>query len=447
MLAAAAYRGTVLLLWAQVALGAWVCRGLFWDGASFLANMLETGTYHDFYPARAHVAWLNETPVLLLARAGVRDVHVLATVFSAMLFVVPAALYHLALSRVRGHGVLLAAIIAVVAVVHLPTCFFAVGEHLTTYALVTATFAIALTRREPAWRDGALMLALGLVGIASYEAMIYLGPATAAVVLWSMRGRHEPLGRMLTAVAALAFAAAALVALCTVVEYWHHDHFVRVRAAPFDFWQNLQFVIPLFAVAAIGLVALAFPSWLAGGGPLVVAAVAAGLLVVSPWLREVRPAAFLFPPSHYVARTAAGGLLLALMLACWLYVAWPKPGPALFAAMRQPVVARRLVTAMFLLVLAGAVPDVWLTRMWTDYLGWFRGVVTSRSGVVPAAELPLRQWPYRLFAQEWTYPALSVLLRSAPGQGVVVTANDYVSSMPFDPLCGTVPRLEGYRWP
>ena len=72
MLAAAAYRGTVLLLWAQVALGAWVCRGLFWDGASFLANMLETGTYHDFYPARAHVAWLNETPVLLLARAGVR---------------------------------------------------------------------------------------------------------------------------------------------------------------------------------------------------------------------------------------------------------------------------------------------------------------------------------------------------------------------------------------
>ena len=447
MLATAAYRGTVLLLWAQAALSAWVCRGLFWDGASFLANMLETGSFHDFYPARAHVAWLTEAPVLLLAKAGVRDVRVLAMVFSAMLFVLPAALYHLALSRARRQGVLLAAIIAVVAVVHLPTCFFSVGEHLTTYALVTAAFTIALTRREPAWRDGALMFALGLVGIASYEAMIYLGPATAAVVLWSMRGQPEPLGRMLTAVAALAFLGAAVVALSTVADYWHHDHFVRVRAAAFDFWQNLQFVIPLFALAAIGLVALAFPSWLGGRGPLVVAAVAAVLLVVSPWLREVRPAAFLFPPSHYVARTAAGGLLLALMLASWLYVAWPKPGPVLFAVMRQPAVARRLVTAMFLLVLAGAVPDVWMTRMWTDYLGWFRGVVTSRSGIVPADELPLRQWPYRLFTQEWSYPALSVLLRTAPGQGVVVQPNDYVGNMPFDPLCGTVPRLEGYRWP
>jgi hypothetical protein len=441
----AAYRGTVLLLWGLAALDGIVCRGLFWDGSSFLASMLETGTFHDFYPARAHIAWLTETPVLLLAKAGVRDVRLLAMVFSAMLSVVPAALYHLALHRAREQGALLAAVIAVIAVVHLPTCFFDVGEHITTYALVTATFTVALTRR-PAWRDGALMLAFGLLGIASYEAMIYLGPATAAVVLWSMRGQPEPLGRMLAGVAALAFAGAALVALSTVVEYWNHDHFVRVRSAAFDFWQNLQFVIPLAALVVMALLGLAFPSWLAGRGPLVLATVAAILLAASPWLREIRPAALLFPPSHYVARTAAGGLLLGLMLASWLYVAWPKPGSALVAAMRRPAVARRLTTAMFVLVLGGAVPDLWLTRMWTDYLGWFRGVVTSRAGVVPAEELPLKQWPYRLFTQEWTYPALSVLLRSAPGQGVVVQANDYSSNMPFDPLCGTVPRLEGFAW-
>ena len=58
----------------------------------------------------------------------------------------------------------------------------------------------------------------------------------------------------------------------------------------------------------------------------------------------------------------------------------------------------------------------------------------------------MRQWPYRLFAQDWTYPALSVLVRSAPGQAIVVARNDYRSNPPFDPSCGTVPRLEGYRW-
>jgi hypothetical protein len=445
MTAAACYRGTVLLLWAQAAVGAFVCRGLFWDGASFLANVLETGGYHDFYPARAHLAWLTETPVLLLVGAGVRDVHLLAMAFSAMLFVIPAALYHLALARARD-GVRLAAVIAVVAAVHLPTCFFAVGEHLITYALVTATFMVALSPRVPAWRDGALLFAFGLIAIASYEAMIYLGPAAAAVVLWSARGRHEPLGRMLIFAAALAFLGATVVALSTVVHYWHHDHFVRVRAATFDFWQNLQFVLPLAALAAIGLVALVLPRGLAGRGPLVAAAVAAALLVASPWLREVRPAAFLFPPSHYVARTAAGGVLLALMLGAWLHAAWPKPGPALLAMLHQPAVARRLATAMFVLVLGGAVPDLWLTRQWVDYLAWFGGMVNSRTGIVPADELPLRQWPYRMFVQEWSYPALSVLLHRAPGQGVVVAPNDYRSNMPFDPACGTVPRLESFVW-
>ena len=53
-------------------------------------------------------------------------------------------------------------------------------------------------------------------------------------------------------------------------------------------------------------------------------------------------------------------------------------------------------------------PGIWLTRQWVDYLAWFRGVVTSHTGIVSAEELPLGQWPYRLFAQEWTYPALSV---------------------------------------
>jgi hypothetical protein len=72
--------------------------------------------------------------------------------------------------------------------------------------------------------------------------------------------------------------------------------------------------------------------------------------------------------------------------------------------------------------------------------------VNSRTGIVPADELPLRQWPYRMFVQEWSYPALSVLLHRAPGQGVVVAPNDYRSNMPFDPACGTVPRLESFVW-
>jgi hypothetical protein len=438
------YRVTVLLLWLQVLAGTLTCRGLFWDGASFLASMLESGGFHDFYPARAHVAWLTETPTLLLAGAGVRNVHLLAMVFSATLFAIPAALYHLALARVRGNGTLLAAMIAVIAAVHLPTSFFIIGEHNVTYALIAATFAIALTRRDDA-RDGGLMLALGLVAIASYEVMVYLGPITAAVVLWSRRGWRDPAGRMLSLAAALAFLGAAAVSTNSTLLYWHHPHFVLVREATFDFWQNLQFVISLAALATIGIVGLVHPGWLSSRGPLLAAGLMAALLAISPWLREVHPPSFLFPPSHYVARTAAGGLLVLLMLLSWAYVALPKR-LRLLAVLHEPKTGRWLATAMLLLVLGGVVPEIWLTRQWASYLAWFRGVATSHSGIVSARDLPLDQWPYRLFAQEWTYPALSVLLHDAPGQALVVTPNDYLNDHPFDPLCGTVPRLERYAW-
>ena len=79
----------------------------------------------------------------------------------------------------------------------------------------------------------------------------------------------------------------------------------------------------------------------------------AALLVVTPWLREVRPQAFLFPPSHYVARTAAGGLLALLMLLSWAHVALPKR-LRLLAVLHDPTAGRRLATAMLLLVLGGA---------------------------------------------------------------------------------------------
>jgi len=39
-----------------------------------------------------------------------------------------------------------------------------------------------------------------------------------------------------------------------------------------------------------------------------------------------------------------------------------------------------------------------------------------------------------------------VLLHDRPGQAVVVVRNDYRSNLTFEPACGTVPRLAGFRW-
>ncbi|MBS0222147.1 MAG: hypothetical protein JSR91_15535 [Proteobacteria bacterium] len=443
-----AYRLAVALIWALAVLNSAIARGLFWDGASFLANMLASRTFHDFYPPREHVAWLTQAPVLLAVDLGLRNTHVLAIVYSAALFAWPAGLYHLALHRVRADPALLAAVVTVIATVYLPTSFFIVGEYNVAYAVATATMAVVATgvsRR----RDGVLLCVLGAIAIASYEVMIYLGPLLAIAILWARRERAgviDDITKLLMPIAALAFLGGAVVALQAIVTYWDHVYFREVRAAAFHFWQNLQFLVPIVGLAILVLTSLVRPGWLRGRGPVALLSLVAMLLAATPLLRRFDPQAMLFPPSHYVARTAAGWLLTAILVAMWLYAGWHKKRPELLTLLARPDIARRLLGALTVVMLAAAVPDLVLDRLWVGYLDDFRGLVVGHAGVVRANDLPMAEWPYRLFAQDWTYPALSVLLSDAPGQGLVLIDNDYRTILPFDPLCGTIPKLDGFAW-
>jgi hypothetical protein len=264
-----AYRAVMVLLWALVALNSWVCRGLFWDGASFLAIVLDTRTFHDFYPARSHVAWVTQGPVLLLVKAGVTDTHLLSIVYSAILFGLPTAFYQVALRRVRGDAVLVGTILAILAVVFVPTWFFIIGEYHVTYATATAAMAILLTGQGLNRCDGAILCGLAALCLASYEAMIYLGPFLAVATLWSMSRRPpeqpaDDVARLLGWIAALAFLGGAAVATGAVVEYWNHVYFTRVRRATFDFWQDLQFIVPLTGLGALSVASIIRPSWLKG---------------------------------------------------------------------------------------------------------------------------------------------------------------------------------------
>lgn len=442
----AAYRVVVLLLWGLAAYATVTCRALFWDGSSFLVNILELGQVHDFYTARAHVDWVTQLPVLLLVGLGERDTHILAIVYSATLFGVPAALYHAALARARSDVVLLGIVIAAVATVWLPTSFFIVGEYNVAFAAAVLGMVITLRPGERRVSDAAMLCLLGLVCLRSYEAMVYLGPLLAAALAWSLRRDGEAAAKFIVAVAALAFAASAVVAATTIVDYWNHPHFMKVRALSLGFWQNLQFAIPLAALAICAVVGLLRPRWLRGNGPLFVVAAAGTALVSSPWWRLLDEHSILYPPSHYLARQAAGLLLAVLLLCMWLQVAWLTRAPAVFQTLRRPEVARRLVTAMTALVVAGAVPEVALTRLWSEYLDRMQKLVDTHTGIIRAGDLPLLDWPDKLFAQDWTLPAMSALVSRTPGRAYVLADKDYLSNPPFDPACGTLPRLEGYGW-
>lgn len=442
---AAVARGVAFILWALALHNTLACRGLFWDGSSFLVNLIDHAHFHDFYAARAHVDWVTQTPVLLLVRAGVRDTEMLAMVQSAALFALPTAFYHLALVRVRRDPVLLAAVLAIIAAVFLPTSFFIIGEYNVAFACITAAMAVALTSGGNRRRDAALLLALGLLCLRSYEAMIYLGPLLAGAILWSAGRSGDLPTRWIGRLAALAFMGAAVVSAVTIVDYWDHPHFMKVRSTSVDFWQNMQFSIPLAGFLICVIAGLRRPAWLQGNGPLVVMGVIVLLLGLSPWWRLVHAPSILYPPSHYVARQAAGILLAGLLAGMWLQVARRDP-PRAFAVVRQPEVARRMVLLLGALTLAGAIPDIALTRLWSGYLERLRVIVDGSTGMVRAETLPLHDWPSKLFFQDWSYPALSAIVSRSPGQSYVVSDQDYLSNPPFEPACGLLPRLKGYGW-
>jgi hypothetical protein len=441
---AAAYRGVVLILWALAVYNAISCRGLFWDGASFLVNIIDLGGFHDFYTARAHVDWVTQTPVIVAARLGVRDLHVLSIVYSIGLFALPVGLYHLALARVRHDPVMLAIVIAVLATVYLPTSFFIVGEYNAAFAAVTAAMAIALGVRRRG--DAVLLLGLGLLCLRSYEALLYLGPLLAACIAWSMRQEHDRGTRLLFGTAALAFIGSAIVSGSTIIDYWSHPHFAKVRSMSLEFWQNLQFSIPVAGLLICAVVGLVRPSLLRGRLPIAILAVTSVALVLTPWFRLLSDYSILYPPSHYLARQAAGVLLAGLLCCLWLHAAWRSKSPRVLAVLNEPAVTRRLVGAMSMMIVAATIPDMALTGLWTGYLDRIATLVNRGEGAIPTRTLPLAAWPDKLFSQDWSLPALSAVVSRAPGRAYVIADKDYLSNPPFDPACGTLPRLTGYSW-
>jgi hypothetical protein len=440
-----AYVAAAALLWLLALYNCLAYRGIFWDGASFLVAMIDAGGFHDGHTARAHVLRATQWPVVVALRLGVTDTAMLSLAYSAGLFALPTALYHLALYRVRATPVLLAGVLAIVATIYLPTSFFIVGEYNATYAAATAAVAIVATSDPLEATDGWLLVLLATLCLRSYEAMVYFGPALALMVAWpAMTKLVSPWARLLALTAAGLFLGAAVVSLVAALHFWETDYALRVRAAAFDFWQNLQFVIGLATLCLFGIVALLRPAALRGPWPWTIALVGSAAYAASPWLRHVNELTLLYPPAQYVSRTAAGAFLLLMLTAMWLFVTWRRHRPSLFVVLGETAVGRRLVVVSFVLMLTSMVPDIVLTRLWSDYLRDFRGLIVGKTGAVSARNAGLYEWPGKLFGQGWSYSTLSLLLRAAPADAIVAPAPEFGEPSFYEPACG--PILPRYTW-
>ena len=443
-----AYRATLCLIWALALWHSWICRGLFVDGSAFLVQIVRREWFFEFYPPRIYAMVAAQLPVMSAVILGVTDLHLLARLLSLGLFSLPTFFYSLALASARRDAVLLAAVIAVIGLVFLPTSFFIVGEYNTVYAVVTLIAVRLATEAGRPLRLGESVLLAGLAAfsVRVYEAMLYLGPLLSTMTLWRLaRAPDRPIvASVLHILSAILFLAGFLVAVGSLVHPWSEIHLQDTLSQARNFWQNMQFLLAFGAVAIVVMWALLRPADLVKVKPFAWAAIVLMLLALSPLMAVgetlVRPLA----KSQYVARTMGGLVVACLVAFIWLHASPAHWRIKAMVVLRQPAAARHLLAFALLLPLAVLPSDLFLSATWIDYLADLRATVRSHKGLVAFEDTPLSRWPDVLLVENWVLPSQSLALRSGPGDGVILPPKGFNEWEPFPPL--EPPNLGRFYW-
>lgn len=441
-----AYRTTLVLIWGLALWHSWESRGLFVDGSAFLVQIARREWFFDFYAPRLYAMVVGQAPIMTGIFLGVTDLHLLARLLSLGLFALPTALYTLALVRVKNEPVLLAAVIAAIGVVFMTTSFFIVGEYNTAYAIAIVVAVRLVTAERLTVLDGLFLAVISLLATRTYEAMIYLGPLLSVMVLhalWRAPGRPW-FAAGLHLLSVVGFLAGMVVAIRSLVRPYSVEHLDETIDTATNFWQNLQFDFAFAAMAVVVVWGLVRPRDLLTTRPYRWAGLCLVILALSPVLvlsdTLIRPLA----KSQYVARQAAGLVIVAIVVFVWAYVWLLKEKLPAFAVLRTPEAARRFLVFALIVLVAVLPSDIYLTRNWMSYLDAMREEVRSRDGVIAFEDSAVSRHPYDLLVEAWILPSQSLALRAKRGDGIIAPPKEFNAWQPFPPNAPY--PLGGFTW-
>jgi hypothetical protein len=443
-----AYRTALCLIWGLALWHSWESRGLFVDGSAFLVQIARREWFFDFYAPRLYAMVVGQAPIMTAILLGVTDLHLLARLLSLGLFALPTALYTLALVRVKDEPVLLAAVIAAIGVVFMTTSFFIVGEYNTAFAIAVLVAVRLVTAERLTVLDGLFLVVISVLAIRTYESMIYLGPLIAVMILhtvWRLPSQARPwAATMLYLLSIAGFLGGMLVAVHSILKPYSVEHLDETIETAANFWQNLQFDLALAGVLVIVVWALVRPRDLLTGKPYRWAGICLVILALSPLLALsdtlVRPLA----KSQYVARQAAGLVIITITLFIWFYGALLKDKLPAFTVLRTPQAAARFLTFALVVAIAILPSDIYLTRTWSHYLDVVKDEVRGKDGVIAFEDSRLARHPYDLLVEAWILPSQSLAMRARRGDGIIAPPKDFNSWQPFPP--GDPYPLGKYTW-
>ncbi|MBV8083400.1 MAG: hypothetical protein JO247_01160 [Chloroflexi bacterium] len=416
------------------------------DGSAFLLQVVRHEWFFDFYMPRLFAMLLGQVPIMIGVKLGVSDLHVLAVLLSLGLFGLPTLLYQIALARSAHDPMLMAVVLAAIGVVFMTTSFFIVGEYNSAYAIAILTAVHLASIRRLRVLESVLLLVVSGLAIRTYEALIYLGPLLAAMVGWTVwRHRARPfLPAALYLLCAVFFLLGMLVAVESVVHPWSPAHLNETYETAQNFWQNMQFDLAFGGVLVVAVWGLLHPADLLKRRPYLWGGLVVAVFALSPLLAIsdtlVRPLA----KSQYVARSAGGLVIVAMVVFLWAYASDAKSKWKVLVVAHDRAASGKMLVFAFSVVLASLPSDLFLTQTWVGYLDALRATVRSRPGIIAFEDTPLSRLPHFLLVENWVLSSQSLVVRSKPGDAIIappVGFNEWVPFPPADP-----PNIRQFVW-
>ncbi|TAJ49183.1 MAG: hypothetical protein EPO52_05185 [Herbiconiux sp.] len=399
--------GAVAVLLVLAVQTVWTARGLVADGTFYLWSVLDTETFF-LYPSRVFAQIVAQAPLLAAIGLGVNDVPTLTRIFSFGAGAVPILIWALTLVVLRRHRTFWMFVLAF-SVTYLTSGFITIGEYNLAYALVALSAALLMSHPERTF----VRVVLGVTAVvlvASYESLVFLGPALIVFAFLQRRA----LGR------GTFWVLSALYALATVYSaYWilsPRDAANLGSAADITFAFRFDPALRLTLAVAIPLIVL----WIVAP-PLLQRIGTIALVIIGLFLLD--PTTWAEPWMHYSARSYSGALLFAILLAVAFREFRPRRGPE----------SGTLWMASLTLLVTLTIPFGYRSFGYAHWLSQFESVATQPGGQIALDDAGLPVKGTSIYGWTYTNKYLSVLLHTAPGQQVILNPDETPSDSAVPP--------------
>jgi hypothetical protein len=311
-------------------------------------------------------------------------------------------------------------------IIHFNFDFFAIGEYNVAYSLVALSIAILSARAEikSFWAAVALFAAICL--IASYEALVFLGPLLAVLACHRLVTKQPLLTGLAKGTLVLCLVCYLCAAIIAAFSIWHPRD-PAVFADAVDMRYNASNSLLLLSSAF----ALAYGLSLSAS---VSVRRLATVIAISTLLALAWPDLWSAPAMQYSSRVIGG---IVILLFGSIVLLWRHINNYLHLDLKRAASANVYYTLSFFLILL--ISDVTRSIQFMDYLDNFQKEVRSHTGLIPLDASNLSSHGDDIFGWEWTHPTLSILLRDNTRQAVILNS----SNEPFDPK-GSIPDLSSY---